>query len=190
MGLVQVQVLDAEEGEAAVASEDEAGNSELESDIVGPSMVRARDHAARSRTAAAEMICKGMLQEFASIEEVDHQVAGRDGVDALAALRQACFDGRETEGDEADREAGISDAIDGRTDARRVGRGGDDGDGRAMLGEQTGDVDHGEHVARGEPWDENEVEAVGVRCGPHDLSSRGGRRREMGVIASFVDYHV
>lgn len=47
---------------------------------------------------------------------------------------------------------------DGWTQPGGVGRRHDDGDGHTTLGQHAADVDHGDRVARPEPWEQDEVE--------------------------------
>ena len=51
-------------------------------------------------------------------------------------------------------------AVDFAVEEGGIGDGGDDGDSNAELGEEMGDVDHGDQMAMADKWKENNVELM------------------------------
>lgn len=147
----------AEQRKAAHAMEDEPGNFELVSCFSRPVEALVGDDAARRWLLLLEVVLERLLEPVHGGVEFSDEVWRGDGVEIFAGPLGGRNHGGKWELEELDGEAGAAGSDNGGAEAGGIVRGGDEGDGGAVLGEEPSHVDHGDHVALSQQWNQDEV---------------------------------
>ncbi|OAY75256.1 hypothetical protein ACMD2_11141 [Ananas comosus] len=142
-------------GEAAGAVEDDARHAEH---VAGPREVHVGDDAVRS--VLPDEVDEGALQQVDGGGHLGGDFGVWEGEEVLEAVGEAGVGGEEGEGEQPDgvgeEGSGVGEVEDG-ADEGEVAGGGDDGGFGAAGGADAGEVDHGDHVARREEGQEEDV---------------------------------
>nr|CAB3453470.1 unnamed protein product [Digitaria exilis] len=151
--------VDVAEGvEAGRPMEEEPGDAEACGNAGRPAAVApVGDEAARPRRQTSEVHLEGPGELLQGVEQGDGVVFVRDLVHVLDARRQAVDAGRERELDELQGEVGAGGLLSDAAQPSAVHRRRDEARARAALGEEAGEVDHGDGMALRHEGDDDKV---------------------------------